>query len=218
MNKIVKEAITKIQRIKCGNGNCYILSNGKNAVLIDTCREKYKEKILNACKEYHIQLVILTHGHLDHVQNAAFLSEQLHAPIAMSRADLELINDNIAQSLKAKTLLGKIVLAVSIKSLSTEKITPFIPSVYLSEGDTLEPYGISAEILSVPGHTNGSIAIDVNKKDLIVGDALMNMFSPTVSMLYHDEAVMRKSVEKISNLGNRTIHFGHGKPVANRVW
>lgn len=208
----------KIQRIKCGNGNCYILSNGKNAVLIDTCREKYREKILNVCKDYHIQLVILTHGHLDHVQNAAFLSDRLRAPIAMSRADLELINDNVAQSLKAKTLLGKIVLAASIKSLSTEKITPFTPSVYLSEGDTLESYGISAEILSVPGHTNGSIAIDVNKNDLIVGDALMNMFYPTVSMLYHDEAVMRKSVEKISNLGNRTIHFGHGKPVVNRMW
>lgn len=208
----------KIQRIKCGNGNCYILSNGKNAVLIDTCREKYRERIVNACKPYHIQLLILTHGHIDHVQNAAFLSDRLHAPIAMSRADFELINDNMAQSLKAKSVLGKIVLAASLKSFRKEKITPFTPDVYLSEGDTLDAYGISAEILSVPGHTNGSIAIDVNKKDLIVGDALMNMFYPTVSMLYHDEAVMRKSAEKISKLGKRMIQFGHGKPVVNKMW
>lgn len=208
----------KIQRIKCGNGNCYILSNGKNAVLIDTCREKYREKIVNACKPYHIQLLILTHGHMDHVQNAAFLSDRLHVPIAMSRADFELINDNMAQSLKAKSVLGKIVLAASLKSFREEKITPFTPNVYLSEGDTLDAYGISAEILSVPGHTNGSIAIDVNKKDLIVGDALMNMFYPTVSMLYHDEAVMRKSAEKISKLGNRMIQFGHGRPVVNKMW
>lgn len=208
----------KIHRIKCGNGNCYILSNGKNAVLIDTCREKYRERILNACKPYHIQLLILTHGHIDHVQNAVFLSDRLHVPIAMSRADFELINDNMAQPLKAKSLLGRIVLAASLKSFREEKITPFTPSVYLSEGDTLDPYGISAEILSVPGHTNGSIAIDVNKKDLIVGDALMNMFYPTVSMLYHDEAVMRKSAEKISKLGKRMIYFGHGKPVGNKMW
>lgn len=50
----------------------------KNAVLIDTCREKYREMILNACKDYHVQLLILTHGHIDHVQNAAYLSDRLH--------------------------------------------------------------------------------------------------------------------------------------------
>ena len=207
-----------IQRIKCGNGNCYIISNGENAVLVDTCREKHREKILNACKQYNIRLLILTHGHLDHVQNAAYLAKELNVPIAMSRADVELIDNNIAQSLEAESFMGKIVLAFSIKSLSTEKFTQFTPAVFLKEGDTLKPYGINARILDLPGHTNGSIGIDVCGKYLIVGDALMNMFYPTVSMLYHDKAVMLKSAERISGLGERVIYFGHGKPLSNRAW
>lgn len=208
----------KIERIPCGNGNCYIISNGENAILVDTCREKHREKILNACKPYKIRLLVLTHGHMDHVQNAAFLSEKLHIPVAMCREDADLIKDNMLQPLEAKSIIGKIVLAVSIKSFQKDMIPPFSPDIWLSEGDSLDGYGISAKIISVPGHTNGSIAIDVAKKHLIVGDALMNMFYPSVSLLYHDKGVMLESAERISKLGERIIYFGHGKPLDNRMW
>ena len=208
----------KVERIKCGNGNCYIISNGENAVLVDTHMEKYRNDILNACKPYKMRLLILTHGHIDHVQNAAFLSKELNIPIAIHKSDLNLLKDNMSQSLTAETLPGKIVLTVSEKGAFKEHIPEFVPTVFLSEGDRLDSYGISAEILSVPGHTDGSIAIDVDKKYLIVGDALMNMFYPTVSMLYHDRQTMMKSAERISGLKDRTIFFGHGKPVPNRTW
>lgn len=208
----------KIERIKCGNGNCYIISKGENGILVDTCREKYREKILNACKPYHIHLLILTHGHLDHVQNAAFLANKLQVPIAMCKEDYELLENNLIQTLHAKSILGKLVLAVSKKALQEDHIPAFSPAIFLSEGDTLDSYGISASILSVPGHTKGSIAIDVAREYLIVGDALMNMFYPTVSMLYHDRKTMLKSAKRIGQLGERTIFFGHGKPVKNRSW
>lgn len=208
----------KIERIKCGNGNCYIVSNGENAVLVDTHRPKYRDKILSACKNYDIRLIILTHGHMDHVQNAAYLSERLNAPIAMNKNDEELIRSNMTQGLEANTFLGKLVLALSIKGFETDEIPYFTPDVFLNEGDTLDEYGISAKILSVPGHTDGSIAVDVAGKYLIVGDALMNMFYPTVSMLYHNKTVMLKSAERIGCLAGRTVFFGHGKPVRNRKW
>ena len=207
-----------IERIKCGNGNCYIVSDGENAVLVDTCREKHRDKILTACKPYNIRLLILTHGHLDHVQNAAYLAKELNVPIAMSRADAELIHNNLTQSLEAESFMGKIVLSVSIKSLNYEEFTRFTPDIFLKEGDTLESYGISAKVLDLPGHTNGSIGVDVDEKYLLVGDALMNMFYPTVSMLYHDRDTMLKSAERIGSLGERVIYFGHGKPLNNRNW
>ena len=46
----------------------------------------------------------------------------------------------------------------------------------------------------------------------------MNMFYPTVSMLFHDKSEMLDSAGKISRLGNRTIYFGHGKPMPNKQW
>lgn len=208
----------EIKRIKCGNGNCYIVTSGESAVLVDTCRKQFRERILRECGMLNIRLIVLTHGHLDHVQNAAWLSHRLNAPVAMSRADIALLSDNLAQMLHARTLPGKIVLAASVNALRYTKIQEFSPQVWLDEGDSLERYGIPANVIGLPGHTDGSIALDVEQSDLIVGDALMNMFYPTVSMLYHDEAQMLRSAERISALGERTIFFGHGKPVANRKW
>lgn len=208
----------EIKRIKCGNGNCYIVTSGESAVLVDTCRKQFRERILRECRMLNIRLIVLTHGHLDHVQNAAWLSHRLNAPVAMSRADTALLSDNLAQMLHARTLPGKIVLAASVNALRYTKIQEFSPQVWLDEGDSLACYGIPAKVIGLPGHTDGSIALDVEQSDLIVGDALMNMFYPTVSMLYHDEAQMLRSAERITALGERTIFFGHGKPVANRKW
>ena len=46
---------------------------------------------------------------------------------------------------------------------------------------------------------DGSIGIDVDNEYLIVGGALMNMFYPTVSMLYHNKDKMLESAPKISS-------------------
>lgn len=161
---------------------------------------------------------MLTHGHFDHSQNAAYLSEKLNAPIAIHKDDLELIPDNMTQALYAHTFLGKIVLYVSIKNFNSDNLPEFTTTVFLKDGDTLDAYGITAKIIGLPGHTNGSIGIDIDEKDLIVGNALMNMFYPTISMLYNDKEKMLNSAEKISNIGKRRIYFGHGKPKYNKQW
>ena len=38
----------KIKRMEAGNVNCYLLVGGKDAVLVDTGREKYRDKVLGA--------------------------------------------------------------------------------------------------------------------------------------------------------------------------
>lgn len=206
-----------IHRIVCGNVNCYIVADHGKAVLIDTGREKYREKILEKCKEFHVSLIVLTHGHIDHCQNAAYLAAALHVPIAMSEKDKDLIPDNRKQSLTAKTFLGKIVLSVSLSSFEKDSLELFEPAIYLKNGDDLSGYGIDAKIIELPGHTKGSIGVKI-EDNLFVGDALMNMFYPTISMLYTDEREMLKSAGFISGLEVDTIHFGHGKPKRNRKW
>ena len=93
----------------------------------------------------------------------------------------------------------------------------FEPKIYLENDDDLSEYGIAAKVVELPGHTKGSIGIKVDD-NLFVGDALMNMFYPTLSMLYADEQEMLSSAEYISELGDKTIYFGHGKPKRNRKW
>lgn len=210
--------MNKIHRIKCGNGNCYIIENETDGILVDTGKREFADRVLEACKPYSMKLIVLTHAHFDHAENAAQLSDTLGIPIGMNEKDCNLIKSNTNQALTAETLLGKIVLSASLRDFSARTLREFKPDVLLNDGDSLAAYGISANILALPGHTDGSIGIDVDQKHLIVGDALMNLFYPTVSMLFRDKNAMLESAEKISRLGDRTVYFGHGKPLPNRQW
>ncbi len=205
-----------VYRIVCGNVNCYIVSEHGKAMLIDTGRKKYREKVLEKCREFHVSLIVLTHGHMDHCQNASYLADALHVPIAMNEKDKNLIPDNRKQSLTAKTLPGKIILSASLSSFEKDTLEVFNPTVCLKAGDNLKEYGIDAEVVELPGHTNGSIGLEIEGNKLFVGDALMNMFYPTVSMLYVDEQKMLSSAKYIGESGEKTIYFGHGKPKQNR--
>ena len=208
----------EIERIPCGNVNCYIVRGDDGSILVDTARTKYRERILERGRQEETRLIVLTHTHMDHCQNAEFLARQLQVPVAAAKEDASLIQDNMRQELKANTLAGRIVLAASLEAFRKDEIPSFEIDVFLKEGDSLEQYGVPARVISLPGHTDGSIGLDVEGGGLIVGDALMNMFYPTVSMLYHDRNAMLESAEKISRLGERTIYFGHGRPRKNRNW
>lgn len=210
--------MVEVHRIASGNVNCYIVTNKDKAILIDTGRKKYREKILEKCKEYHVSLIVLTHGHMDHCQNAAYLANALRIPVAMSEKDMDMIPDNRKQPMSAKTFLGKIVLSVSLSSFEKDSLDVFEPTIYLKNGDNLNEYGIDAKVVELPGHTNGSIGLEIEGDKLFVGDALMNMFYPTVSMLYVDEQEMLSTAKNISELGERTIYFGHGKLKQNQKW
>lgn len=210
--------MSEIHRIKCGNGNCYIVENGTSGILVDTGKKEFVDKVIESCRFYNVQFIVLTHGHFDHTDNAARISDTLGIPIGMNEKDCNLIQTNTNQSLFATSLLGKVVLAASLREFAVRTIPEFKPDVLLHDGDGLSDYGIDARIIALPGHTDGSIGVDVDHKHLIVGDALMNMFYPTVSMLFHNKEEMLRSAGKISSIGSRTIYFGHGKPVPNRQW
>ena len=207
-----------IHRISAGNVNCYIVVGKDKAILIDTGRKKYRERILDKCKEYHVSLIVLTHGHMDHCQNAAYLANALNIPIAMSKKDLNMIPDNRKQKMSAKTLLGKIVLLVSLSSFEKDTLDIFEPMLYLQDGDNLNEYGVDAKVVELPGHTEGSIGLEIEGDKLFVGDALMNMFYPTISMLYTDKDKMLESAKRIGEMGAKTIYFGHGKQKRNWRW
>ena len=136
----------------------------------------------------------------------------------MSEKDINMIPDNRKQSMLAKTFLGKIVLSVSLSSFEKDSLDVFEPTIYLNSGDKLNEYGVDAKVVELPGHTEGSIGLEIEGDKLFVGDALMNMFYPTISMLYTDEEKMLESAKYIAKMGEKTIYFGHGKPKRNRKW
>lgn len=210
--------MAEIKRIRCGNVNCYLIEDHGKAILVDTGRIGYEEKVLNQCRKTSVQLIVLTHGHVDHVQNTACLAKMLGVPVAMHEADLELLKNDFTSPLSYQGMLGMVVAELSAKSFEKDEIPDFRPDIFLKQGESLKEFGIDAKVLELPGHTRGSIGLDIENKAVVVGDALMNMFYPGLSMVYEDRDEMIKSAEKISALGARKVYFGQGCPVENREW
>ncbi len=217
-----------IERIQCGAVNCYIVSQGGSAVLVDAGTANHREQIAQKCKSNNVKLLLLTHAHYDHAQNAAYLSQTLGIPVAMHPADVPLLENVLAEPVLANSLVGKGMAAFIrlskhpkfekwITRILKNEIPPFSPDIALYDGFSLKEYGVAAEVIALPGHTNGSVGLKMDK-DLFVGDALMHMGRAARTSHYADAAAMAASAEKISGYHGATIYFGHGRPLKNRAW
>ena len=206
----------KVHHIKCKTDNCYIVESEGNAILVDTGSGEFFDVVANECRKYNLRLIVLTHVHFDHAENAAKLSEEFDVPVAFNKSDEELFDNYDAQPLMSYGLVGRIVLGLSLKVLRETKVIKPEKIVYISDGVDLSSYGIDAKVIALPGHTDGSIGVDVEGQSLLVGDALDNWISPATGHLYNNIENLKESAEKIRSLGERTIYYGHGNPTANK--
>ena len=207
--------MVRVRRITGGTDNCYLVTNGKKAILVDTASGPYLDKVTEACDKYEMQLIVLTHVHFDHAENAAELSRRYDIPVAIHPLDEELFDSFDFQPLKPSGVVGRVVLGLSKKPLTQTKVERPEKLIYIQDGDDLSSYGIPAKVIGLPGHTKGSIGLDVAEKYLLVGDELDNWLVPGIGHLYHDPETLRASAEKVRDLGDRIICYGHGKPTKN---
>lgn len=208
--------MNEVHQIKCKTDNCYLVTNGRNAVLVDTASGEGYDTVLAECSKYDLKLIVLTHVHFDHAENAAKLAEHVDVPVAFHEADTELFESFDKQPMMSYGIVGKVVLGMSLKVLRNTVVNKPANTFFIKEGDSLSEYGIDAQIIELPGHTKGSIGVDVAGGKLIVGDALDNWISPATGHLYNDLDALKKSAGKIMSLGPRTLYYGHGKPTDNK--
>ncbi len=202
--------------IKCKTDNCYLVSDGKDAFLVDTGSAVSYDKVLEECSKYNMKLIVLTHVHFDHAENAAKLSKHFNIPVACHEADVELFESFDKQPMESYGIVGKVVLDTSLKVLRNTKVEKPENLIFIKDGDDLSAYGFDAKIIGMPGHTKGSIGVDVEGTHLLVGDELDNWISPATGHLYNDLDAIKNSADKIVKLGERTLYYGHGKPTKNK--
>ncbi len=208
--------MTQIHWIKCKTDNCYVVENGSDAILVDTGSAISCDKVLEECSKYNMKLIVLTHVHFDHAENAAKLSKHFNIPVACHEADVELFESFDKQPMESYGIVGKVVLDTSLKVLRNTKVEKPENLIFIKDGDDLSAYGFDAKIIGMPGHTKGSIGVDVEGTHLLVGDELDNWISPATGHLYNDLDAIKNSADKIVKLGERTLYYGHGKPTKNK--
>ena len=195
--------------------NTYLIKGTDGYILIDSgvpyMFSKVKEAIIKAGCEYdQLKLIILTHGDIDHTGNAVALKKTFNTRIAMHKADYAMVKNGQLIRRELKGLFWKI--ACRIYEHIGQPNPDFEVDVFLNEGQRLDEYGISAQVIHIPGHTSGSIAILTDDGMLISGDIISNQIKPEFSDLIENREMILSSLERIKQIQPKMIFPGHGKP------
>ncbi len=198
-----------------GRVNCYLIKTEAGYVLIDTGssnqREALEQELHNAgCQPGNLRLIVLTHGDFDHTGNAAYLRQKFVAPLAMHPADFSMIErgDMFASRSNGNPIF-KALAPVMFQFGRAERVTP---DFAVNDGDDLSKYGLAATVLSVAGHSRGSIGILTSEGDLFVGDLFENTKRPALNSIMDDRTAAQASIAKLQSLKIKTVYPGHGTP------
>ena len=197
-------------------GNCYLVKTSGGYVLIDTARKskrKQLEKVMRdcGCGAKDLSLIILTHGDFDHTGICAYLREKYGVPILLHLDDFGMVErgDMFWNRQSGNKVMRRLVNLFF-------GITKFSPDFPADEDFDLTQYGLDARILSIPGHSKGSIGILTSGGDLFCGDLLMNTGKPTLGSIIDDREAADASVQRLKTLKVKTVYPGHGKPFPMR--
>lgn len=213
-----QEIKTITESSKSGSVNCYLVKTDTGYILIDTLlptfRDALEKELENAgCKPGNLQLIVLTHGDIDHAGNCAYLREKYGAQIAMHSDDSGMVERG-DPSWNRKMPPDKLSIPFIVRSLlfGRGKLDRFKPDFASEDGYDLSGYGFDATILHLPGHSKGSIGILTTDGDLFCGDLLKNVDKPDFHWLIFDLVAANAGVERLKSLNIHTVYPGHGKP------
>jgi hydroxyacylglutathione hydrolase len=202
---------------RMGTVNCYLVGTGSGFVLIDTgpahSRAELEGELAAAgCRPGNLALILLTHGDFDHTGNAAYLRGKYRARLAMHRDDLGMVERG--DMFFNRSSGNAILRLLSPLLYRFGKGSRFVPDAFVEEGEGLAEHGWQARILSLPGHSRGSIGFLTTEGDLFCGDLLENTQGPALGSIMDEPATAEASLEKLARLEIRTVYPGHGRPFA----
>jgi hydroxyacylglutathione hydrolase len=149
-----------------------------------------------------IKLIILTHGHSDHIAALYEIQEKTGAEVAIHVADADFLEGRGSLSSQ---------FGISYK-------TPHPPDRLLREGDTTGVKGLSLIVVHTPGHTPGSISLYAPGAGtaagmIFTGDTIFRRGIGTTMMPGSSRSQLINSIQtRLMTLPDDTIIYpGHGR-------
>ncbi len=165
--------------------NCYIVSDGKNELIIDPgvgASSWVKKEVTNPLA------ILNTHGHFDHIWSNCELKKELKIPIYIPKLDHFMLENDVFQQNQ-----------------------PVCSADFLIDSDKeLKIENFNIKYIHFPGHTPGCSIIEINEF-WFSGDFIFENSIGRCDFPYSNSLEMKKSLEKFKNIVyDKKVFPGHG--------
>jgi glyoxylase-like metal-dependent hydrolase (beta-lactamase superfamily II) len=211
----------EITTIKLGITNCFLIRSASN-ILIDAGGPNMVRKFLVkldklAVRPTDIDLIIITHGHWDHIGSASEIKDATRARIMMCEQDARLLENAEVVIPPALTPWGRVLTFLGGAVSSRISFKPAKVDMVVREPEiSLSPFGLDAKVIRTPGHTPGSLCVLLNNGEILAGDMAMNgpplTWGPRLPIFAQDIDRVKRSWERLKEMGAKTVFPSHGKP------
>lgn len=191
--------IFQMQQVGPLGVNCYIVGdeNTREVLVIDP--GGHARELLKTIENLRAKVtgIVLTHAHFDHVMGVEMLKRSTMAPL--------LVGVNEKPVFESVEWQGK-AFGIAVPPLPD-------PETWLAEGDIVKAGALEFQVLEVPGHSPGSIALyNAENAIVFVGDVLMRgTIGRTDIGGGSPEELLRSIRGKLYMLPDATqVYSGHG--------
>lgn len=177
--------------------NCYLLKAPEGWILFDA--PDGAGAWVESLGQIDLRLLLLTHGHFDHVPDVARIKRRFQCPIGCHPATAPMISD-----------------PEFFRSFGFQlEIEPVEPDFFVEETPARKFLGLEMQVLEVPGHCPGSLCFFSRPDELLIGGDVLFAGSIGRGDLPGGDLdlLIRGIREKLFRLGdNVTVLPGHGPP------
>jgi len=212
---------TEIHKLSLGICNCYLIKD-EGLILVDTGTPNQGKTFLKKLKKLSIEpndisLILLTHGHWDHIGSANELKRLTGARVAVNHREKDWVELALKPLPPGVTVWGKIMTLISRAYVPLVRFPGTHVDLALEDKQfSLESYGIRGRVLHTPGHSPGSASLLLDSGDAFVGDLVANglpsRFGPGLPVVAENIDAVRESWHLLLNEGAKRIYPAWGKP------
>ena len=212
----------KIIQLLKHRSNVFLLTDGKINILIDTSTktEWLRFQIaLKTLKITHIEYLILTHAHFDHVGNAYKIKHRYNPVVIIHKREASLLQEGKVVLGKGTNLITRfIVRFIGRKWIPRLKFDPCPYDVMVGSYYSLKEIGFNAYILHTPGHTSGSVSVIIDEQIALVGDTMFGVSRRSVYPPYaNNPKVLIRSWKKLLSTHCNIFIPSHGTANTRRL-
>jgi len=194
----------------------------EGAILVDGGLPNKGKKFLKELKDLSIEpkdisLILVTHGHWDHIGSIDELKRLTGCEVAINQHEKDWLEQALKPLPPGIGLWGKVLGVIMKMYMPLVNFPGTSVDLVLEDKEfPLESYGVHGKALHTPGHSAGSMSLLLDTGEAFVGDLATNglpmRIGPGMPAFAEDIVAIKVSWRLLLDAGAKWIYPAHGNP------